>query len=296
MITPRALIVRAPAKINRTLRILGRRPDGYHELETIFQAIDLHDTLTFVASRGPLRIASHDSRLPIDRTNLIWRAGEALWHHARRKGDPHGVTVHVEKRIPIGGGLGGGSSNAAAALAGFCRVWNLKLEKTRLLRIAATLGADVPFFMVGGAAVGRARGDQVTSVRDKTARWVVLLVPAFSISTAEAYGWYAHDRERESAALSTSTVNDLEEPVARRHPEIRQMISALVGAGAEPAALSGSGSTVFGLFTSRRAAEAARARMQASGWSSVLAKTLTREQYRRLVRPQRVGLPGRPAT
>ncbi len=306
MTASRALIVRAPAKINRMLRILGRRPDGYHEVETRFQAIDLCDTLTFVASPGPLRLLCADARVPTDGTNLIRRAAAALWHHARRKGDPRGVMIILDKRIPIGGGLGGGSSDAAAALMGLRRFWNLRVGTAELKRIAAGLGADVPFFLEGGAALGRARGDRVSPVRDAATRWVVLLVPSFSVSTADAYGWYAADRARASRPQdlagrsarkgSAAAVNDLQAPVARRHPEISRVTAALVGAGAELAALSGSGSTVFGLFTSRRAAEAATARLARSPWSPVLSRTLTRDQYRRLVRARRVGLPRRPAT
>ena len=307
MTTSRALVVRAPAKINRTLRILGRRQDGYHELETEFQALDLHDTVTFVESPGPFRLRCSAPHVPLDRTNLVWRAAEALWRHAHGSSAPRNVTVTIDKQIPIGGGLGGGSSDAAAALVAFARLWRLPVARKQMTAIAASLGADVPFFLVGGFAFGRGRGDRLTRARDGATRRIVLLVPSFSVSTADAYTWYASDR---SDAIETATrvagatprgravneVNDLEAPVARRHPEILRMTAALRRAGAVSASLSGSGATVFGLFGSKRAAEAAVAGLRRSAWSLLLTRTLTRGEYRRLVAPRWVRLPRLPAT
>src|SRR5690606_32259375 len=131
------VVVRAHAKINLDLRVRGRMADGYHELRTIFQTLALHDTLTVTRTRGPFRLTGVGEPMPLDRTNLVWRAAEALWRAAGRPGLPHGARVHVEKRIPAQAGLGGGSSAAAAALRALCRVWGFRLHPRDLARLAA---------------------------------------------------------------------------------------------------------------------------------------------------------------
>ncbi|HEX7088444.1 MAG TPA: 4-(cytidine 5'-diphospho)-2-C-methyl-D-erythritol kinase [Vicinamibacterales bacterium] len=263
------VVVRAHAKINLDLRVRGRMADGYHELRTIVQTLALHDTLTVTRTRGPFRLTGDGEPMPLDRTNLVWRAAEALWRAAGRRGNPHGARVHVEKRIPAQAGLGGGSSDAAAALRALCRVWGFRMHPRDLARLAAGLGADVPFFLVGGTALGLGRGDQLFPVPDLPRRTVVIARPDFGVGTAEAYGWLAADRAGLPPVPSTAPdwldlsaglagcVNDLEAPVERRHPEIAAIRAVLSGAGAELARMSGSGSAVFGLFRSR--SQAARA-------------------------------------
>jgi 4-diphosphocytidyl-2-C-methyl-D-erythritol kinase len=294
-----SVVVRAHAKINLDLRVLGVRRDGFHELRTVFQAIALHDVVECELREGPFAIECGAAGVPLDRANLVWRAAEALWRSLRRPGSVRDVVVRLDKRIPIQAGLGGGSSNAAATLLGLTRLWNVPVRPAQLTDVAATLGSDVPFFLSGGTALGLGRGDEVYPLADLPRHWIVLLVPGFGVSSADAYAWY--DGERDLArGLSTrepqhvpgpwpsraaQMINDLEAPIARHHPEIDQMRTALRRAGALAAAMSGSGSTVFGLFQKRREAESALERLAGSGWRVLLTESLGRGEYARRSRP-----------
>ena len=297
--TPAPVTIRAHAKINLDLRVLGTRTDGFHELRTVFQAISLHDTLTCVPRKGPFAIDCTVAGLPIDRTNLIWKAADALWRALRRTGPVRDVIVTVEKRIPLQAGLGGGSANAAAALMALARFWRLTVRPTQLTDVAATLGADVPFFLSGGTALGLGRGDEIYPLADLPRHWVVLLIPGFGVSTADAYRWYDEDREQGRGLVrgepqhvpgpwpsrAAQMINDLEGAIARHHPEIDQMKAALRRAGALAAAMSGSGSAVFGLFQRRRDATAALEKVAGSGWRAVLTESLDRGEYGRRSKP-----------
>ena len=200
--------VPAFAKINRSLRVLGLRPDGYHELRTEFQSIALHDTLVIDARRGPFRLTCDDLECPSDETNLVWRAAALAWKAARRRGEPRGVAIHLEKRIPMQSGLGGGSSDAAAALRGLGRIW--RVDRTTQREIATSLGADVPYFLDGGTMLGEDRGDRLSRLPDARRVWVVLVIPSFGVSTKDAYGWWDADRPRPRGS------NDLQAVVAKR--------------------------------------------------------------------------------
>jgi 4-diphosphocytidyl-2-C-methyl-D-erythritol kinase len=281
--------VRAFAKINRSLRVLGTRPDGYHELRTIFQSIALHDTLTIRAIRGPFRLTCDDPACPVDDTNLIARAAVRMWRAAGRRGAPRDVAVDLRKRIPIQAGLGGGSSDGAAALRGLGKRWRVPFEKVR--EAAGTLGADVPYFLEGGAMLGLERGDLLFRLAEPTPSWVVLVLPDFGISTRDAFGWFdaqgargfqpSGRRSPQRLALHP-LVNDLEAPVAARHPEIGRIISALRRSGASQAAMSGTGSAVFGLFSSRSAAIRAEKRLNVAGHRTLLTRTLDHKTYQTL--------------
>jgi len=274
----RVLRVRALAKINLTLQVLGTRPDGYHNLRTTFQSIALGDVLTFKAA-GDFRIECGDPACPADRTNLVWRAAEALWRAAGRVGEPPGVHVRIRKRIPVQAGLGGGSSDAAAALRACASIW--RLRKTVVRNVAPTLGADVPFFLEGGTVLGVERGDLLFPLVDRPASWVVIVLPDFGVSTKDAYGWF--DEGAASGALREAS-NDLEAAVARHHPEIGLIVRDLGRAGAVRAALSGSGSAVFGLFGHRRAAHEAAARLARRRRRVLVTRTVNRRDYWRLSR------------
>lgn len=265
--------VRAFAKINLSLRVLGTRADGYHELRTVFQAIALHDTLEVRRVRGPFALTCNDPQLACDRTNLVWRAAEALWKQARRRGRPRGVAIHLTKRIPVQAGLGGGSSDAAAALRALATLWRVDAQCVR--EAAVRLGADVPFFLEGGTVLGLERGDVLFPLIDRPRAWVVLVIPPFGVSTPEAYGWWDGD------GPSKGEINDLERPVVKRHPEIGRIVRALTRARGECAAMSGSGSAVFGLFASRAAADRAAAAVAARG-RTLVTRTLSRAECRRL--------------
>ena len=184
------LKVSAFAKINLDLRVLGRRPDGYHELRTTFQSIALADTLTFTRSTGSFRIVCSDPACPTDKSNLVWRAAALVWKAARRRGAPKGVTVRLDKRVPMQAGLGGGSSDAAAALRALAKWWRVNVAPDELRRLASAVGADVPYFLEGGTALGLNRGDVLVPLDDIARRWVVLIVPDFGVSTKDAFGWW----------------------------------------------------------------------------------------------------------
>jgi len=295
-----AVRVSAYAKINLSLRVVGVRPDGYHELRTIFQSIALHDTLTVRVRPGPFALRCDDPECPADETNLVWRAAEQAWAATGRRGRLRDVEIRLAKRIPIRAGLGGGSSDAAAALRAFASLWRLKDAPVR--EIAATLGADVPYFLEGGTALGLDRGDLLYPLVDHPAAWVTLVVPAFGVSTAEAFGWWD-----QQGPHPPDPYNDLQGPVAAHHPEIVRVVSALQKAGAFHAAMSGSGSAVFGLFTRRQdAARAARAisksRRAPGGREGerprhiLVTKTVNRAAYQRLagIPAHRINLPFAP--
>jgi len=287
--------VLAFAKINLSLRVLGPRPDGFHELRTLFQSIALHDTLTIRRRRGAFQLTCDDPRLPVDGRNLIVRAARAVWKASGRRGSPRDVRIDLAKRIPLEAGLGGGSSNAVAALRALGRMWHV--DEARLRAIAPTLGADVPYFMEGGTVLGLERGDVLVPQPDHPAAWVVLALPDFGVSTAEAFGWWDADREDRGPkrpALHKSTdvarplqgrdraTNDLQKPVAKRHPVIARIVTALRRAGASHAAMSGSGSAVFGLFAGKSdATRAARAISAGLCPRPLVTRTLSRAACRR---------------
>lgn len=297
MTLPRLLVARAHAKVNLDLRVLGTRADGYHELRTVFQTIELHDRLTFRLRPGALVLRCRTAGVPLDDSNLVWRAADALWRALGRDGGPRDVAITIEKRIPVQAGLGGGSADAAATLAALGRLWG-GVPGTLLREVASGLGADVAFFLAGGTALGLGRGEEIYPLVDLPPHWVVVVRPPFGVSTAEAYGWYDEDRTaglRENRELqmlpvpwpsrAAQMVNDLEPPVVRRHPEIAALKGAMKEAGALAAAMSGSGSAVFGLFRSRAAAAGCLRPLVRGGGRAFLTRTLTRAEYERRARP-----------
>jgi 4-diphosphocytidyl-2-C-methyl-D-erythritol kinase len=296
--TARVVLARAPAKINLLLRVLERRADGFHELRTLFQSIALHDTLAVRAVRGPFQLECTDAACPTDRTNLVWRAAARVWTAAGRTGAPRNVAIRLTKRIPMQAGLGGGSSDAAAALRVLGVRWRVKMSTLR--RIAASLGSDVPYFLEGGAVLAVGRGERLFPVADLPAFWVVLVMPGFGISTAEAYRWLDEERrrpvpdrrERDGASASgrgggasREIINDLEAPVVGRRPEIGRLVQALSRAGAVYSGMSGSGSAVFGLFLQRTAADRTARALSKGASRVIVTRTLGRASYKRLAFP-----------
>jgi 4-diphosphocytidyl-2-C-methyl-D-erythritol kinase len=242
--------VRAYAKINWMLRVTNKRADGFHDLETIFQTISLHDTLTFCDS-DRLSLTCDDPTLPVDETNLILRAARAI--------DAKPVAIHLQKRIPHGGGLGGGSSDAAATLTA--------LGAPRA-DIALKLGSDVPFFLVGGTAYATGRGEVLTPLRDRAGIALLLLFPEERVNTGEAFGMLRHfspplgiERLREFDPLRDREllINDFEEPLFERMPALRELKRRLYYAGAQWAGMTGSGSTIVGAFADAASRDVARA-------------------------------------
>ena len=285
--------VRAPAKINLHLRILGLRQDGFHEVQTLLQSIDLCDTLAIRCRPGPLTVACRAAEVPAGRANLVWSAAGALWEALGRRGEPEGAAITIRKRIPPAAGLAGGSSDAAAALRGLCAAWQAAARTSWLRAVASGIGSDVPYFLTGGAALAGGRGERIRSVPDVEPLWVVLARPAFGVATADAYRWFDAEEEdaapRRAAALPAGwrrtwrgLANDLEPAVARRHPEIAVMVERLQRTGALLAAMTGSGSVVFGLYRGRAAAEAARRTVRRRGWRTTLTRTIGRAEFARV--------------
>ena len=234
----RTLVLRPSAKINLTLRVGPARGDGFHDVRTLLQSIALSDTLTVTARRGRSRSRAGGPGVPTDETNLVWRAAAALWRALGRGGEPRDAHVKLDKQIPLAAGLGGGSADAAAALVALNVVWDGRRSRRDLARIGGTLGADVPFFLQGGTALGAGRGDEIYPVDDAARLGVVIIKPSFGVATADAYRWLDEDRAAGVAdapaasrdvdlgwtAGPISLVNDLQGPVARRHPPVAEII------------------------------------------------------------------------
>lgn len=286
--------IRAFAKINLSLRITGRRPDGFHDLQTIVQALDLSDRLICTARRGPFEISCKAASVPRDRTNLVWQAAQMLWSASGRDGEPRDTHVLLEKAIATRAGLGGGSSDSAAALLALRRLWKLNVTDDRLRTIAVMLGSDVSFFLVGGTALGLGRGEQVYPLADLPRWWVVLAFPPFGIATADAYAWFDEDaanapppnlpaRSLPDTWLGrlVPLVNDLEIPVVRRHPAIGALRDRLGSLGALTAGMSGSGSTVFGIFKTSGSARKALRTLWRSGTNALCVRMMDRKNTER---------------
>lgn len=283
--------VLAPAKLNLHLRILGRRPDGFHDVCTVLQSIHLHDTLRLHRRPGPLTVRSRSRAIPDGRDNLVWRAAGVLWTALGRRGAPEGVAITITKRIPVAAGLGGGSSDAAGALRGLCAVWEVAARDGWLRGVAARIGSDAPYCLVGGAAVARGRGERVRRVGALEPLWVVLAQPAFGVSAADAYRWFdeAASRRRRPAAAPLrgwrslrGLSNDLEPAVVERFPEVGRMIERLRRPGALRAAMTGSGSAVYGLYRRSSEARAARLAVRRAGWRTLVSRTTGRAEFARM--------------
>jgi 4-diphosphocytidyl-2-C-methyl-D-erythritol kinase len=285
-----SITLRAFAKINLSLRVKHARPDGFHDVQTILQAIDLFDRVKCEKRRGPFQIRCDMPDVPTDRTNLVWKAAQMLWDIAGRGGEMRDTVVTLQKQIPMKAGLGGGSSDAAATLLALRRLWKLRISDEELHVLASKLGSDVPYFLVGGTALGLGRGDEVYPLEPLPRYHVVLVVPPFGVTTADAYGWLDAERGRESFSLNSAEndsrplfpgitlVNDFEPPVITRHPVIGQLKQRLTDRGAIIAAMSGSGSTVFGVFKSAAVAKAAARGLKVEGARVITARFLARRK------------------
>ncbi len=278
--------IRSFAKINLGLEIVGCRADGYHDIRTLFQWISLHDDLTIQAAAGPeITLQGNDPEVPWDGTNLIARAARLL---RERAGTAAGAEIRVEKRIPAGRGLAGGSGNAAMALLGLNREWKAGLERADLVALGRTLGADVPYFFTGGFCLGEGIGDVLTPLPELPPRHCVLALPPFSIPTAGIYC------SLDSAALTSrpedsrimrffetgkigALENALESAIFRFYPQLQEIKRWFMDQGAELSLVTGSGSAVYGLFRNRAAAEACAASVSGRV-RVVLAETVTRER------------------
>lgn len=273
------IVINAFAKINLGLRVLGRRDDGYHEIETLFQSIDLHDTLTLALQERPGIELKVTSPWPIagGRENLAHRAAELILSRVGANGRLPGVRISLEKRIPVGAGLGGGSSDAAATLVGLNKLFQLKLSETDLQKMALELGSDVPYFLVGGLCHGRGRGEILQKLAqafdDLT---FVLLTPDFSLSTEAVYRewdlWAAQGLQPLIRVFEFHHSNDLEDAALRLRPELSECRRVL--AELEPAmlGLSGSGPTYYTAWEFAAEAEQVAQKLQQQGYTVYLAR------------------------
>jgi 4-diphosphocytidyl-2-C-methyl-D-erythritol kinase len=283
----------SPAKMNFGLRILGKRPDGYHAIQTVLQMLDLYDWLTFRANaEGTIRLTCHPSTLPTDDRNLIVRAARLLQHTMQVR---QGVDIVLDKYIPIAAGLGGGSSNAAVTLLALNHLWKLNATKAILPRLAVQLGSDVPFFLDGPTAVAEGRGEVLAPVPSPAPLMGVLVNPGFGVSAGWAYRHFSGPswateltipgilqalRDRNLRALAEVMVNDLEPGVASAYPIIRQLQEALRAVGALVTFLSGSGPTVGGLFPPSADLQGAVTLLRRrSTWTVIPFSTLSQSPY-----------------
>lgn len=253
--------VKSYAKINWALRVIAKRADGYHELETLFQTISLCDTITIMESEQ-WSIMCDDPNVPCDETNVVMRAARAI--------GPPPLYIALQKRIPARGGLGGGSSNAAATLLTVNEMFALHTPEARLREIALSIGSDVPFFLHGGTAYATGRGEQLTSLPAAAPIPLLLLFPPERVATEEAFSLIRRysrplgiDRYREMLrddllAHEDLLVNDFEEPIFARMPRLRELRNRMSTSGAVWARMTGSGSTIVGAFRSQSARDAAR--------------------------------------
>jgi 4-diphosphocytidyl-2-C-methyl-D-erythritol kinase len=285
----RTLVVRTPAKVNLVLRVGRRREDGFHELSTVFQAVGLYDRIEIRLTDGGIALEVSGPDLGPHPDNLAFRAARVVLEEANT---PLGVKIHLEKRIPAGAGLGGGSSDAAGVLAAVNRLLGGPLSLDHLSELGARLGSDVPFFLgESPLAVGAGRGERLTPLPPLPTATVLVVAPPVHVSTAEAYNVLAEHRRQGSGdhALSIDTsmraaswaevwrsaANDFESVVPDLFPEVAEGLSALRELGADMAQLSGSGGACFAVFSKAGDAEAAREALQARlDWPVHVAETL----------------------
>jgi 4-diphosphocytidyl-2-C-methyl-D-erythritol kinase len=290
----RVLHLKSFGKINWTLRILGRRSDGYHEIETILQTVSLHDDLTFECREdGQIILHADSPDIPRDDTNLIIQAANALRDFATIRS---GVDVHLQKRIPAQGGLGGASSNAAVTLLTLNQLWQTNLNLSELESIGRHLGSDVSFFFTGGTARATGTGSTISPLEDADKRYLLIVTPNARVSTPAAYAalkFASLTTTGSTTILSSSFAepilsdshqwalnNDFEGVIFEIEPEIKQVKTALLEAGAQGGLLAGSGSSVFGIFESKETRERALADLKLEeGWQVFSCETISRAEY-----------------
>ncbi|HKO98352.1 MAG TPA: 4-(cytidine 5'-diphospho)-2-C-methyl-D-erythritol kinase [Pyrinomonadaceae bacterium] len=297
------------AKINWHLQILGKRNDGYHELRTILQTITLHDVLHFDRrADGAITLECSDESIPTDSSNLIVRAANAL---RKRCGVSAGAHIVLEKKIPANAGLGGGSSNAAVSLLALAFLWKIEIDQPSLLKTATELGADVPFFLLGGMALAEGTGTTLSALPDPASQHLIIIKPKAGVSTADAYASLnsgalttlstdpilsssptpPHFSDLEPAVTLKDLRNDFESVIFDMEPEIRRSKEALLQAGAREALLAGSGASVFGVFPDQRDRQLGIEKIQTeAGWRVFACDTLSRNEYIRALTVNDVSL------
>ncbi|WP_003540713.1 4-(cytidine 5'-diphospho)-2-C-methyl-D-erythritol kinase [Desulfotomaculum nigrificans] len=275
------LSLTAHAKINLTLDVLSRRPDGYHEVEMIMQSIKLHDRLEFSPAVGEITLTSTGLPVPMGPDNLILRAARLL---QQRVGVNHGAHIHLDKRIPVAAGLAGGSTDAAATLQGLNRLWQLELKQDQLMELARQLGADVSFCLTGGTAIARGIGEVLTPLAPAPRFGVILVKPPFGVSTARVYqgldlnnlGHRPHTsamvealKQGDLDKVAYCLANVLESVTLNLYPELKEIKQQLMQAGCRGVLMSGSGPTVFGLTKDEKSAEQIAGKLNYPGYQVI---------------------------
>jgi 4-diphosphocytidyl-2-C-methyl-D-erythritol kinase len=280
---------KTPAKVNLGLHIHKKRDDGFHELESLFQMVAWYDEVELEETQGNVELFCDTPGIPNDETNLVVKAARLLQN--RYPGKCGGVQITLKKNIPSGAGLGGGSGNAAGVLLALNIIWNLKIPRDDLISMASELGSDVPFFLMSPCAIGTGRGEILQSVENQISFYILMIYPGFPISTPWVYENLKLKLTKpknnisilknfilrsEFAQLGAALYNDLEPVVFKRYPEILRVKNDLLNSGAGGALLSGSGSTVFGIFDNPEIAKKALARFTGVKYRVCLAKNITR--------------------
>ena len=283
-----SLLIRSPAKVNLRLEVLSRRRDGFHNIRTAMVPIDLVDVLDMgLTDDETVRVLCSRDDLPVDERNLAYRAAAVL---QKATGSRTGVRIDITKKIPIGAGLGGGSSNAAATLCGINRLLGFPLTQTDLLKLAPEIGADVSFFVYGRPAVATGVGERLEPLTGLPRFWFVLVYPGFGVSTQWAYKkvnlWLTNINNHISMSafpydisnLGEFFVNDLEKGVEEEYPVLRWIKNRLLAVGSAASLMSGSGSTVYGVFLRRDRAQRAyhqlKEEFERRGWDVFIARSI----------------------
>jgi 4-diphosphocytidyl-2-C-methyl-D-erythritol kinase len=281
------------AKINLYLRVLGRRDDGYHELCTVFQTVSLHDSITFNEAVD-LSLTWNQNEVAVSDDNLIIRAANAL---KRRFRVDRGARINLVKTIPAPGGLGGGSSNGAMALLGLSKLWRLKADRGTLNELAAEIGSDVPFFLYGGTALGTGRGEQIEELPDRETGPMLIVTPSAAVSTPDVFYRLSapnltkqalnrnlsvcRNEAKSPDLLHSALKNDLEASVFTAYPEVKRVKETLLNLGAQNAAMSGSGASVFAIFDKEETRQAAlKALDKEVNWRKFAVAAISRSEYR----------------
>ncbi|HZJ58372.1 MAG TPA: 4-(cytidine 5'-diphospho)-2-C-methyl-D-erythritol kinase [Clostridia bacterium] len=281
-----SICVRVHAKINLTLDVVGKRADGYHDVEMVMQSVNLWDEIVIRVTDGKIELDSNVKGLPKDERNIAWRATELL---KAEFGIPQGAGIFIRKNIPIAAGMGGGSADCAGVLLGLNRLWNLNLGDGALKTLGKRLGADVPFCITGGTALAEGIGDILTPIASGTSIWLVIVRPDLRVSTGEVYGRldldYVEKRPNNKAMIehliagrvsgvAENLVNVLEGVTIPMHPQIAEIKSRLVDEGALGSLMSGSGPTVYGVFKDQSSARRAAKKMEKEYRHTYVAETV----------------------
>jgi len=272
----------SPAKVNLHLEVLGKRPDGYHEIQTLLHRVDICDEVEIRLGGRGVRLATEGEAVPGGMGNLASRAAQAL---SQAAGVRAGLQLRLKKRIPVAAGLGGGSSNAATVLMGLNELLQTGWKEERLMSLGSQIGADVPFFIFQKPALARGVGERLTAVELPEPLWFLMLIPPFGIPTAWAYETYDRMEKKKSESLQIKNLyptladlmpvlkNDLESVALSKYPQIAHVKKELLAHGAEGALMSGSGPVIFGLFPAKKAAEQTeKVIVLPEGWRTIITR------------------------